>query len=57
MKMVLEESFYVVPPGIQRMDIDTLVRRIMLESFSAIVRLSVKSDEHWRSWVARHCGR
>ena len=55
--MVLEESFYVVPPGIQRMDIDTLVRRIMLESFSAIVRLSVKSDEHWRSWVARHCGR
>ena len=38
------------------MDIDTLVRRVILESFTAILRLSVESDEHWRLWVATHCG-
>ena len=43
--------------GIRRMDIDTLVRRIIPEPFSVRVRLSVKSDEHWRLWVATHCGR
>ena len=39
------------------MEIDTLVRRIIPEPFSVIVRLSVKSDEHWRLWGATHGGR